>query len=81
MLVDAFAYTGPSLLNQFFCDNAIIDKTLFYENKRFVSVNDIASAIVEAATAYRSLRKTLPPLFRVCKLIFNNLTNQAFNDI
>jgi hypothetical protein len=31
MTVDAFIYTGPSLLNQFFCDSAIIDKTLFYE--------------------------------------------------
>jgi hypothetical protein len=30
MLVDAFNYTVPSLLNQFLCDNAIIDKTLFY---------------------------------------------------
>jgi hypothetical protein len=31
MLVDAFIYTGLSSLNQFFCDSAIIDKTLFYE--------------------------------------------------
>mgnify|MGYP001822131369 CR=1 FL=1 len=31
MLVDAFIYAGPPLLNQFFCDSAIIDKTLFYE--------------------------------------------------
>jgi len=31
MLVDAFIYTGLSLLNQVFCDSAIIDKTLFYE--------------------------------------------------
>ncbi len=30
MLFDAFIYTGLSLLNQFFCDRAIIDKTLFY---------------------------------------------------
>ena len=31
MLVVAFIYPGPSLLNQFFCDSAIIDKTLFYK--------------------------------------------------
>ena len=36
MLVDAFIYIGPSLLNQFFCDSAIIDKTLFYEIKTSV---------------------------------------------
>jgi hypothetical protein len=35
MLVDAFNYTVPSLLNQFLCDNAIIDKTLFYLIKRY----------------------------------------------
>jgi hypothetical protein len=26
-----FIYAGLSLLNQFFCDSAIIDKTLFYD--------------------------------------------------
>ena len=36
MLVDAFIYTGLSLLNQFFCDSAIIDKTLFYESNTSV---------------------------------------------
>jgi len=35
MTVDAFIYTGPSLLNQFFCDSAIIDKTLFYDILHF----------------------------------------------
>ncbi len=30
MLVGTFIYSGLSLLNQFFCDSAIIDKTLFY---------------------------------------------------
>jgi hypothetical protein len=38
MLVDAFIYSGLSLLNQFFCDSAIIDKTLFYEIERRESV-------------------------------------------
>jgi len=31
MPVDAFIYAEPSLLNQFFCDSAITDKTLFYD--------------------------------------------------
>jgi hypothetical protein len=30
MLVDAFISYRLSLLNQFLCDSAIIDKTLFY---------------------------------------------------
>ena len=35
MTVNAFIYTGLSLLNQFYCDSAIIDKTLFYEIYNF----------------------------------------------
>ena len=46
MLVDAFNYTVPSLLNQFLCDNAIIDKTLFYEiynSTQRTGIDDITS--------------------------------------
>ena len=41
MLVDAFNYTVPSLLNQFLCDNAIIDKTLFYDITTFLMVPNV----------------------------------------
>ena len=38
MPVDAFIYAEPSLLNQFFCDSAITDKTLFYDIVKFLKL-------------------------------------------
>jgi hypothetical protein len=37
MLVDAFISYRLSLLNQFLCDRAIIDKTLFYERYSMIA--------------------------------------------
>ncbi len=62
MLVEAFNYTVPSLLNQFLCDNAIIDKTLFYDIiiHRF-QVKEILNLIIVNPFASRFNNGTPPP--------------------